>query len=129
MMEPLMGSVAVIMTLKVVQSREFTKVGTCPGGNTISVLFRECSAQSMPALVPDPYNQLFSGAVLSQGQKPGQSPQMSPKGPGSSQQTPQYAPRPYVPYNPHLTSDGSDSRAAKSGETCHAFSPWCADSR
>ncbi|KAL0055672.1 hypothetical protein WJX82_003065 [Trebouxia sp. C0006] len=49
------------------------------------------------------------------GQKPGQSPQMSPKGQGSSQQAPQYAPRPYVPYNPHLTSDGSDSRAAKSG--------------
>ncbi len=52
---------------------------------------------------------------------------MSPKGQGSSQQAPQYAPRPYVPYNPHLTSDGSESRAAKSGETCHAFSPWCAD--
>ena len=65
---------------------------------------------------------LLSGAVLSQGQKPGQSPQMSPKGQGSSQQAPQYAHRPYVPYNPHLTSDGSDSRAAKSGETWHAFS-------
>ena len=70
---------------------------------------------------------MFNGVVLSQGQMPGQSPQMSPKGQGSSQQAPQYASRPYVPYNPHLTSDCSDSRAAKSGETCHAFSSWCAD--
>ena len=58
---------------------------------------------------------------LLQGPQPGHSPQMSPKGQGSSQQASQYvsssaAARPYVPYNPHLTSDGPDTRAAKSGE-------------
>ncbi|DBA74033.1 TPA: hypothetical protein ACH3X1_010851 [Trebouxia sp. C0004] len=90
------------------------------------------AGRNRPAYQPpsdSPLPQWMPPQQQAKGQKPGQSPQMSPKGQGSSQQAPQYAPRPYVPYNPHLTSDGSDSRAAKSGETCHAFSPWCADLR
>ncbi|DBA74031.1 TPA: hypothetical protein ACH3X1_010851 [Trebouxia sp. C0004] len=76
------------------------------------------AGRNRPAYQPpsdSPLPQWMPPQQQAKGQKPGQSPQMSPKGQGSSQQAPQYAPRPYVPYNPHLTSDGSDSRAAKSG--------------